>query len=393
MSTSTKATKVGWRLVKFGDVVRLSKERSQDPLAEGFERYVGLEHLEPGDLRVRTWGKVSDGVSFTSVFHAGQVLFGKRRAYQRKIAVPDFGGVCSGDIYVLESKDANVLLPELLRFICQTDAFFEHAIGTSAGSLSPRTNWTSLANFEFSLPSIAEQIRITNLIQLADAYAETVLEAIKSLGQLKRAFAVHAFRKGLNNHATSPSSVHFKELPLNWKAKPLGEVFNLLDQRRIPIKDSDRSKRKGKYPYYGASGIIDYIDDFIFDEPILLLAEDGMNLIFRSSPLVYKVSDRCWVNNHAHVLQPTNHADIDFFAEYLESISFEPFITGTYQKKITKADCSRIPLPVPPMDEQKEIAEIFASINRQFDSLSMRHAAAKTLLKTLRESALEGEHV
>ena len=149
--------KPGWRQVKFGDVVRLSKARSQDPLADGYERYVGLEHLEPGDLRIRTWGNVADGVTFTSVFKPGQVLFGKRRAYQRKVAVADFAGVCSGDIYVLETKDPQVLLPELLPFICQTDVFFDHAVGTSAGSLSPRTNWKSLADFEFALPSVEDQ--------------------------------------------------------------------------------------------------------------------------------------------------------------------------------------------------------------------------------------------
>lgn len=156
--------KPGCRKVKFGDVVRLSKARCADPLAEGIERFVGLEHLEPGDLRIRSWGNVADGVTFTSMFEPGQVLFGKRRAYQRKVAIADFSGVCSGDIYVLESQDADALLPELLPFICQTDAFFEHAVGTSAGSLSPRTNWTSLADFEFVLPSMGEQRRIVCML-------------------------------------------------------------------------------------------------------------------------------------------------------------------------------------------------------------------------------------
>lgn len=144
--------KAGTRQVRFGDVVRLSKTRCQDPLAEGYERFVGLEHLEPGDLQIRRWGNVADGVTFTNVFKPGQVLFGKRRAYQRKVAIADFTGVCSGDIYVLESTDPAVLLPELLPFICQTDAFFEHAVDTSAGSLSPRTNWTSLAKFMLRCP-------------------------------------------------------------------------------------------------------------------------------------------------------------------------------------------------------------------------------------------------
>lgn len=183
---NNKALKPGWRRVKFGDVVRLSKSRSQDPLADGIERYVGLEHLEPGDLRIRSWGSVADGVTFTSVFQPGQVLFGKRRAYQRKVAVADFSGVCSGDIYVMETKDVQFLLPELLPFICQTDAFFDHAVGTSAGSLSPRTNWTSLASYEFLLPSLAEQEKIAFLLASADECVNQIQSTRSSLGNLER---------------------------------------------------------------------------------------------------------------------------------------------------------------------------------------------------------------
>lgn len=166
-----KQKRPGWVPVRLGDVVRLSKTRCQDPLTEGYERFVGLEHLDPGDLRIRSWGNVADGVTFTSVFKPGQVLFGKRRAYQRKVAVADFTGVCSGDIYVLESADSTALLHELLPYICQTDAFFKHAVGTSAGSLSPRTNWTSLANFVFSLPPMEKQVR---LLQGLNALEETI---------------------------------------------------------------------------------------------------------------------------------------------------------------------------------------------------------------------------
>lgn len=176
---NNKNLKPGWHRVKFGDVVRLAKARNQDPLADGIERYVGLEHLEPGDLRIRSWGNVADGVTFTSVFQPGQVLFGKRRAYQRKVAVADFSGVCSGDIYVLETKDAQVLLPELLPFICQTDAFFDHAVGTSAGSLSPRTNWTSLADFEFALPPTSEQTQISKALAANEDVRRTLEDSLE----------------------------------------------------------------------------------------------------------------------------------------------------------------------------------------------------------------------
>jgi len=153
---SKVATRDGWTRVRFGDVVRLSTERCTDPAAAGVDRYVGLEHLEPSDLHIRSWGNVADGVTFTNRFRPGQVLFGKRRAYQRKVAIADFNGICSSDIYVFEPAD-DCLLPELLPFICQTDGFFKHALKTSAGSLSPRTNWTSLADYAFDLPPIEQQ--------------------------------------------------------------------------------------------------------------------------------------------------------------------------------------------------------------------------------------------
>jgi type I restriction enzyme S subunit len=173
--------KSGWRRVKFSEVVRLVRETCKAPASAGIERVIGLEHLEPGDLRIRSWAEVADGTTFTNRVRRGQVLFGKRRAYQRKVAVADFDAICSGDIYVFESANPERLLPELLPFICQTDAFFEYAVGTSAGSLSPRTNWTSLAQYEFALPPLNEQQRIviaaSALLQAIVAYEELATRA------------------------------------------------------------------------------------------------------------------------------------------------------------------------------------------------------------------------
>src|SRR5688572_4402869 len=185
----------GWTRVAFGDVVRLSRERSNNPEGDRLERYVGLEHLDPGDLKVRRWGSVLEGTTFTNVFRAGQVLFGKRRAYQRKVAVAPFDGVCSGDIYVMEPKDAR-LLPALLPFICQTDRFFEYAVGTSAGSLSPRTNWRSLANFEFGLPPLEQQLRISSLMGAVDGVIEGLANCLASCERMVASLRSERFDPG-----------------------------------------------------------------------------------------------------------------------------------------------------------------------------------------------------
>lgn len=195
MPKTMSAQRTTWTKVAFGDVVQLSRERSSDPEKDGHERFIGLEHIDPGDLRLRRWGNVADGVTFTSVFRPGQVLFGKRRAYQRKVAVADFSGVCSGDIYVLEPK-GKALLPELLPFICQTEAFFDHAVGTSAGSLSPRTNWESLASFEFTLPPIEEQRRISAGLNAMESALRSEGRAALALGSVLQARLRQVFGDG-----------------------------------------------------------------------------------------------------------------------------------------------------------------------------------------------------
>ena len=163
----------GWRTVRFGDVVRNVDVNERNPLENGLDRYVGLEHLDPESLHIKRWGSVEDGTSFTRKFVAGQVLFGKRRAYQRKAAVAGFDGICSGDILVFEPND-DQLIAELLPFIVQSDGFFEHALGTSAGSLSPRTKWKDLVAYEFALPPKDEQRRIADFLWAADQSVDEI---------------------------------------------------------------------------------------------------------------------------------------------------------------------------------------------------------------------------
>ena len=208
--------KPGWTRLAFGDVVRLSTERTSDPGAAGFERYVGLEHLDRGDLAIHRWGDVADGTTFTTIFRPGQVLFGKRRAYQRKVAVPEFSGVCSGDIYVLESSNDRHLLPELLPFVCQTDAFFDHAIGTSAGSLSPRTNWRSLAAYEFALPPLDEQRKIATILSSLDVLITNIRLTACRMLQVHRSLMHEMVAHGIPGRHTQFKETTIGRLPLAW---------------------------------------------------------------------------------------------------------------------------------------------------------------------------------
>lgn len=156
--------------VKFGDVVRNVNENVKDPEAAGIDRVIGLEHLDPGELRINRWGELTEETTFTRRVKPGQTLFGKRRAYQRKTAYSEFDAVCSGDILVFESADPGVLHPQLLPFIAMTDGFHAKALETSAGSLSPRTRWSDLATYEFDLPPLAAQRRIADLLWASEQH-------------------------------------------------------------------------------------------------------------------------------------------------------------------------------------------------------------------------------
>ncbi len=158
-----KLDKSAWKRVAFGDVVRNANETIRNLDAAGIGRIIAMEHLDPGELKISRWGSTEDGTTFTRRVRPGQTLFGKRRAYQRKVAFAEFDAICSGDIYTFEADETQIL-GEFLPFLVQSNEFFDHALGTSAGSLSPRTNWRDLASFEFELPPFDEQMRIADLL-------------------------------------------------------------------------------------------------------------------------------------------------------------------------------------------------------------------------------------
>jgi type I restriction enzyme S subunit len=160
---SLNLDKSSWSRVTFGDVVCNVNETVRDAAAVGIDRVIAMEHMDPGELQIQRWGSPEDGTTFTRRVRPGQTLFAKRRAYQRKVAYADFDAICSGDILTFEADETQLLL-EFLPFLVQSNEFFDHALGTSVGSLSPRTNWRDLANFEFDLPPLDEQKRIAVLI-------------------------------------------------------------------------------------------------------------------------------------------------------------------------------------------------------------------------------------
>jgi type I restriction enzyme S subunit len=159
-----KLNKQNWNQTPIGDVVECVEKHDKNPLQSGVTNFVGLENIEAESLKIVGSGNIEDGTTFSKTFKDGDVLFGKRRAYLRKVAVADFDGICSTDILVFRAKEHS-LLPDLLPYYVSSDSFFDYAVSTSAGSLSPRTKWRDLALYKIPLPPLDEQQRLVKLFQ------------------------------------------------------------------------------------------------------------------------------------------------------------------------------------------------------------------------------------
>ena len=180
-------------------------------------------------------------------------------------------------------------------------------------------------------------------------------------------------------------------IPEEWEVKPLAAVVDFLDGRRRPVKDSDRAKMRGDIPYYGASGIVDYVNAHLFDEDLILLGEDGENILSRNSRLAFKISGKTWVNNHAHVLKPKPSMKLDYLVEFLESRDYAQYNTGTAQPKLNKSVCSELPVLCPPLPEQRAIAKALSDVDALLSALDRLTAKKRDLKQAAMQQLLTGQ--
>jgi type I restriction enzyme S subunit len=246
--------------------------------------------------------------------------------------------------------------------------------GNGDGGVRIRIYYKDLALLSMGLPSLLEQRKIASCLSTLD-------ELIGSQGRKVAALRIH--KKGLMQQLfpregeTQPR-LRFPEFQDagDWEVKPLGKVAENLDSQRVPITSSDR--KAGSIPYYGASGIVDYVDGFIFDEELLCVSEDGANLVARNYPIAFPISGKTWVNNHAHVLRFDNPYRQKFIELYLNLIKLDDFITGMAQPKLNRTMLDRIPIPFPDISEQQRIASCLSSLDELITAETQKLEALKT---------------
>jgi type I restriction enzyme S subunit len=181
------------------------------------------------------------------------------------------------------------------------------------------------------------------------------------------------------------------QLPDNWEWASFGSITICRDGERIPVSKEERSRREKIYDYYGASGIIDKIDDYLFDKPLLLIGEDGANLVNRSTPIAFIARGKYWVNNHAHVIDGISEEFLKYLAIHINAIDLKPYLTGAAQPKLNQRKMNSIPIAVPPISEQEKIVSKVEELMYLCDALetsikNAKHTGERLLLSTLQQA-------
>ena len=170
------------------------------------------------------------------------------------------------------------------------------------------------------------------------------------------------------------------DLPKGWEWCRLGKATICRDGDRVPVSSKEREDRAKIYDYYGASGVIDKIDDYLFDKPLLLIGEDGANLISRSTPIAFIAYGKYWVNNHAHVIDSLEFITLKYLEIYINAIDLKSFVTGTAQPKLNQANLNQIPIMLPPLEEQERIV---AKVDELFELIDELDSNKQELLENI----------
>ena len=352
--------------VQFGDVARECRENYKGD--QTGMPVVGLEHLEPETMTLHAWGTSADN-NFTKCFHKGQVLFGRRRAYLKKAVVAPFDGICSGDITVIEAK-ADILNPELLPFIVQNDDFFRFAVGHSAGSLSPRVKWEHLQNYEFTLPSMAEQDELVELLRAMERTKNAYKELIIKTDELVKSQFVEMFGDPVKNEKS-------------WAIKPIKELYSVGSSKRIYAAE----QTKAGVPFLRVSDICSLIDgDNV--QPSLYISEDKFaelesnDLVPTENDIlvtsrgtigrcyIIKASDKfyfqdgmvTWLKQKGFSIEPLYVSTLfaaNSFSELLDKATNK---TTVHYISIDKL--AAIPIPVPPIELQKQFTAFVEHVDK-----------------------------
>lgn len=363
-----------WEEKRIGDVC---KTFSGGTPKAGTDEYYGgnIPFIRSGEIHASSTELyvTEDGLKNSSakMVEIGDVLYALYGATSGEVDISQIKGAINQAILCVRPND-NILKKFLVEvFRHNKESIIKTFLQGGQGNLSAQI----ILNLNFEFPSIQEQQKIADFLSNVDEVIAASEEEVANLGQQKKAVMQKIFSQEVRFKKEDGS-----DFP-DWEEKLLEDVVEFLDGKRKPIEAAER--KAGIYPYYGASGIVDYVKEYIFDEDLILLSEDGANIIDRNSRVCFMARGKYWVNNHAHVLKAIKGNVNEFICEQLESFDYSSYNTGSAQPKINQKVCRNLRLNISHPDEQKLIADFLASYDDAITAAKQELEKWKKLKKGL----------
>ena len=343
--------------VRFGDVVKdvkLNVDRSNNP----YEYYVAGDHMDSEDLNIRRRGRFSTddvGPAFIRIFKRGQVLYGSRRTYLKKVAVADFDGICANTTFVFETKDPAVFDQRLLPFLMLSDGFTNWSVGHSKGSTNPYVLFSDLAEYEFELPSIEEQRHLAEKLWAAYEVKQSYLKMIKATREMVQSQFIEMF-KG--------------DFPIErWE-----ECLSITNGKKY----DGEYQQSGTYPICGSGGIMGYGDQKLCQGKTVILGRKG-NI---NSPIF--MESEYWIVDTAFCLEVDKQKlHPKYFYYWCKQFDFTRYNKQGVLPSLTKNDLLKIEMPIPPMELQVRFVNIIEQADKSEFELRKSIDAIDAVIKSL----------
>lgn len=352
-------------------------------LSESTSADTEIKYIDIGSVNSDGTWVVSEPMTFREapsrarrILTDGDVLISTVRTYLRAIAhvekVNDFL-ICSTGFAVLSA--GKTVDSRFMAYWVRSKFFVEEVVSRSVGVSYPAINALDIGNLPFPVLPLSEQCAIAafldRITSKIDALIDKKKQLIELLQEKRSALISHAVTKGLDPSVPMKDSgvEWLGEIPVNWNIKRLKNLMICLDGKRIPLNAEERSTMQGDYPYWGANCVLDHVDKWLFDDDLVLLGEDGAPFFDRTKDVAFFVSGRIWVNNHAHVLKPYRDMDPRFLAKSLNVVDYKAFTNGSTRDKLTQSEMNTIPIPFPPILEQRSIATVLDKETTKIDAL------------------------
>ena len=329
--------------------------------------------------------------------YPGDLVMNIMLAWKGAQGISAYEGIVSPSYVVYKPICSHDICPRYFHYLLRCDTYKTVFKRWSTGIIDSRLRLhpEAFLRIPLLLPPKSVQEAIATFLDTKTTEIDSLIvkteRSIKLLEEYRKSVISGAVTKGLDPDTPMKDSGidWIGKMPEHWSISKVKYEFTNHDSLRRPVEASLRSQdSENLYPYYGASGIVDTIDDYIFDGRRILIGEDGANLALRNLPLVYVAEGKYWVNNHAHVLEPSGSLDFDYAAHQLELIDLADYITGSAQPKLSQANLGRIPVAVPPMEEQRAIVrQVNSSLCSLVESINTKRLLTERL-KEYRESLI-----